>query len=408
VRRPSPDRREIDDLASRFAEAKAPLLIAGGGVIYSRAEAALLRFVEATGTPVVETQAGRGAMPSDHPLALGAVGVTGTHAANGLAADADLVIAVGTRLQDFTTGSRALFTAAGATLAQVNVNAFDAGKQGAMSVVGDAETALEALTERLAGQRCPEAWTRRAQAAGEAWGRDWVAATAAPAGNELPSDAQVIGAVWRQASDDAVVVCAAGGLPGELHKLWRPKRPGGYHLEYGFSCMGYEIAGGLGVKMADPSREVIVMVGDGGYLMLNSEIATSVMLGLKLIIVVLDNRGFGCINRLQQSLGAEPFNNLFESARHETLTDIDFAAHAASLGAIAEKVEDVAALEAAVVRARTSPRTHVLVIDTDPDPSTEAGGAWWDVPAPEVSAHAEVVAARTAYEAKVKARQALG
>jgi 3D-(3,5/4)-trihydroxycyclohexane-1,2-dione acylhydrolase (decyclizing) len=193
-----------------------------------------------------------------------------------------------------------------------------------------------------------------------------------------------------------------------LHKLWRPKRSGGYHVEYGFSCMGYEIAGGLGVKMADPSREVIVMVGDGSYLMLNSEIATSIMLGLKLTIVVLDNRGFGCINRLQQSLGGAPFNNLFESARHETLPQIDFAAHAASLGAIAEKVESVAALEAAVVRARTSHLTHVIVIDTDPDPSTEAGGAWWDVPAPAVSTRAEVVAARAAYEAKVKARQELG
>jgi len=407
VRRPPPDPREIDDLAARFARAEAPLLIAGGGVIYSRAEAMLLRFAEATGTPVVETQAGRGALPSDHPLALGAVGVTGTHAANGLAADADLVIAVGARLQDFTTGSRALFTA-GAMLAQINVNAFDAAKQGALAVVGDARATLEALTERLAGRRCPEGWTRRARAARAAWDRDWAAATSPTAGNAPPSDAQVIGAVWRQAPDDAVVVCAAGGLPGELHKLWRPRRPDGYHLEYGFSCMGYEIAGGVGVKLADPSREVIVMVGDGSYLMLNSEIATSVMLGLKLTIVVLDNHGFGCIDRLQQSLGAAPFNNLFESTRHVTLPTIDFAAHAASLGAIAEKVESIAALEAAMAEARASPRTHVIVIDTDPALSTEAGGAWWDVPTPEVSARNEVVAARAAYEAKVKARRELG
>ena len=185
----------------------------------------------------------------------------------------------------------------------------------------------------------------------------------------------MIGAGWRGAKDDAVVVCAAGGLPGELHKLWRPKRPGGYHVEYGFSCMGYEIAGGLGVKMADPARDVVVLVGDGSYLMLNSEIATSVMLGLKLIVVVLDNRGFGCINRLQQQAGGAPFNNLLADARHETLPPIDFAAHAASLGAIAEKVDGVEALEAALERAAGSPRTHVIVIDTDPAPSTDAGGA---------------------------------
>ena len=404
IRRPLADPREIDELAARFVRARAPLLIAGGGVIYSGAEAALAGLVEATGTPAAETQAGRGALPSDHALALGAIGVTGTRAANALAAEADLVIAVGTRLQDFTTGSRALFAAPGATLAQVNVNASDAAKQGALAVAGDAGAALEALTARLAGHRCPEAWTERARAARAAWDRDWATAIAPPAGAEPPSDAQEIGAVWRQAADDAVVVCAAGGLPGELHKLWRPKAPGGYHLEYGFSCMGYEIAGGLGVKMADPGREVIVMVGDGSYLMLSSEIATSVMLGLKLTIVVLDNRGYGCINRLQQSLGAARFNNLFEDARHETLPAIDFAAHAASLGAIAEKVDGVAALEAAVARARASPRTHVVVIDTDPDASTDAGGAWWDVPPPEVSGRADVVAARAAYEVKAAAR----
>jgi 3D-(3,5/4)-trihydroxycyclohexane-1,2-dione acylhydrolase (decyclizing) len=201
------------------------------------------------------------------------------------------------------------------------------------------------------------------------------------------------------------VVCAAGGLPGELHKLWRPKRRGGYHLEYGFSCMGYEIAGGLGVKMADPSREVIVMLGDGSYLMMNSEIATSVMLGLKLTIVVLDNRGFGCINRLQQSVGGAPFNNLLVDTRHEALPEIDFAAHAASLGAVSEKVDGIAGLEAAIGRAQASPRTYVVVIDTDPGPSTEAGGAWWDVAVPEVSQRPQVAEARAVYEAKLETRR---
>ncbi len=405
IRRPPPDLRELDDLARLVRAATAPLIVAGGGVIYSGAETQLAELAEAAGIPVAETQAGRGALAWDHPMALGAVGVTGTSAANQAAAAADLVIGVGTRLQDFTTGSRALFAKAGVRLAQINLNAFDAAKQGALAVVGDAGAALEALRARLGGYRTPEVWTRAARAGVEAWNHDWQAVTAAPSDNRLPSDAQVIGAVWRQAGEDAVVVAAAGGLPGELHKLWRPKRPGGYHLEYGFSCMGYEIAGGLGVKMADPSREVIVMLGDGSYLMMNSEIATSVMLGLKLTIVVLDNRGFACINRLQRSVGAAPFNNLLADTRHKTLPDIDFAAHAASLGAISEKVDDIAGLEAAMVRAVASPCTYVVVIDTDPDATTEAGGAWWDVAVPEVSGRAEVVAARSAYEDKLETRR---
>jgi 3D-(3,5/4)-trihydroxycyclohexane-1,2-dione acylhydrolase (decyclizing) len=405
VRRPAPDPRELGALADRLRAARAPLLIAGGGVIYAGAEAALAQFAEAAQIPVAETQAGRGALPWDHPLALGAVGVTGTSAANRAAAEADLVIGVGTRLQDFTTGSRALFANPTVSFAQINVTAFDAAKHGALAVGGDAGAALEALASRLLGYRTPELWSQAARVGVEAWDSAWREATAAPAGNVLASDAQVVGAVWRQASDDAVVVCAAGGLPGELHKLWRPKRRGGYHLEYGFSCMGYEIAGGLGVKMADPSREVIVMLGDGSYLMMNSEIATSVMLGLKLTIVVLDNRGFGCINRLQQSLGGAPFNNLFADARHEALPQIDFAAHAASLGAVSEKVDAIAGLEAALARAWASPRTYVIVIDTDPSLSTQAGGAWWEVAVPEVSQRAQVTAARAAYVAKLETRR---
>jgi 3D-(3,5/4)-trihydroxycyclohexane-1,2-dione acylhydrolase (decyclizing) len=335
-------------------------------------------------------------------MVLGAIGVTGTSAANEAAAKADLVIGIGTRLQDFTTGSRALFAG---RLAQINVTSFDAAKHGALAVVGDARAAIEALRARLAGHTAPQAWSDAARQSVIAWNRDWDAVTAAPADNALPSDAQVIGAVWRTTGEDAVVVCAAGSLPGELHKLWRPRASGGYHLEYGFSCMGYEIAGGLGVKMADPARDVVVMLGDGSYLMLNSEIATSVMLGLKLTIVVLDNRGFGCINRLQQSVGAAPFNNLLADARHEALPEIDFAAHAASLGAASEKVDGIAGLEAAMARARASDRTYVIVIDTDPDISTEAGGAWWDVAVAEVSARPAVAAARAAYEARLKARR---
>jgi 3D-(3,5/4)-trihydroxycyclohexane-1,2-dione acylhydrolase (decyclizing) len=337
-------------------------------------------------------------------MALGAIGVTGTSAANRAAAAADLVIGVGTRLQDFTTGSRALFANPMVQLVQVNVSAFDAAKHDAVAVVADAGVALEALGERLSGYRTPEDWWRAAHRDVAEWDREWAAATAPPRGNLVPSDAQTIGAVWRTAPEDAVVVCAAGGLPGELHKLWRPQRPGGYHLEYGFSCMGYEIAGGLGAKLWDPGREVIVMVGDGSYLMMNSEIATSVMLGLKLIIVVLDNHGFGCINRLQQSVGGAPFNNLFTDVRREVLPELDFAAHAASLGAVSEKVDGIASLEAAMKRALAAARTYVVVIETDPERATQAGGAWWDVPAPEVSEKPAVAAARAAYDEKLRAR----
>jgi 3D-(3,5/4)-trihydroxycyclohexane-1,2-dione acylhydrolase (decyclizing) len=214
----------------------------------------------------------------------------------------------------------------------------------------------------------------------------------------------VIGAVGRWARTETTVVCAAGGLPGELHKLWRPARTEGYHVEYGFSCMGYEIAGGLGVKLADPDREVVVMVGDGSYLMLNSEIATSVMAGLKLVIVVLDNRGFGCINRLQKATGGAPFNNLLADSRQKSAAPVDFAAHAAALGAASEKVADVGGLAAALERARSASRTYVIVIDTDPHAATRAGGAWWDVAVPEVSQRDSVRTARAEYETRRKAR----
>jgi len=311
------------------------------------------------------------------------------------------VVGIGTRLQDFTTGSRALFSNPERVLVQVNVAAFDGYKHGADPVVGDAGAVLEALVAALGDWRAPAAWADEATAGVAGWNAAADAVTAA-SDAERPSDAQVIGAVQRALDGDAVVVCAAGGLPGELHKLWRTGRPGGYHVEYGFSCMGYEIAGGLGVKLAGPEREVVVMVGDGSYLMLNSEIATSVMMAVKLIIVVLDNRGFGCINRLQRGSGGAPFNNLLRDTVHQTLPDINFAAHAASLGARSEKVSGIAALEAALQRARLSDRTYVVVIDTDPAIVTEAGGAWWDVPVPEVSGRAEVRAARAAYDAKVK------
>jgi 3D-(3,5/4)-trihydroxycyclohexane-1,2-dione acylhydrolase (decyclizing) len=396
-RRVRPDKAELSALVEALRQSKRPLIVAGGGVLYSRAEAELADFATKSGIPVTETQAGKGSLPWDHPQALGSIGVTGTSAANRAAEQADLVIGIGTRLQDFTTASRTLF--AGKRLFQVNVASHDAPKHGAQPVLGDARATIVEMDAVLTDWTTGREWQDAIWRLVEGWNADWQRATVPS--NDLPSDAQVVGAVWRTASKDAVVVCAAGGLPGELHKLWRTWRPGGYHVEYGYSCMGYEIAGGIGVKMAEPGRDVFVMVGDGSYLMLNSEIATSVMLGTKLTVVLLDNRGFGCINRLQQGTGGRPFNNLLSDARHESLPDIDFAAHARSLGATAEKVGGIAELEAALGRAADADSTYVIVIDTDPAISTEAGGAWWDVAVPEVSSRPEVQAARQAYDSRL-------
>jgi 3D-(3,5/4)-trihydroxycyclohexane-1,2-dione acylhydrolase (decyclizing) len=236
------------------------------------------------------------------------------------------------------------------------------------------------------------------------WNAAWDGATAPPSAGS-PSDAQVIGALWRNCSANAVVVCAAGGLPGELHKLWRSRAPDDYHVEYGYSCMGYEIAGGLGVKMAQPHRDVFVLVGDGSYLMLNSELATSVALGYRLVVVVLNNCGFGCISRLQGATGGAAFKTMWEDSQQASMPEIDFVAHAASLGAIAEKAGSIESLEQALQRARQSERSHVIVIDTDPAVTTAAGGAWWDVAVPEVSARCEVDAARAALSSQRKNRR---
>ncbi|MEE8454694.1 MAG: 3D-(3,5/4)-trihydroxycyclohexane-1,2-dione acylhydrolase (decyclizing) [Limibaculum sp.] len=396
-RRPRPDIAELDRAAEAVRAAQKPLLIAGGGVHYAQATETLRRFAETHNIAVAETQAGKSALAHDHPLNMGSIGVTGASAANALAAEADLVIAVGTRLQDFTTGSWALFGNPDRRILALNVAAHDAMKHAAIPLVADAKAGLEELSARLDG------WSAAPPdpALKAAWEAEVDAATALPAdgaGNALPTDAQVIGAVQRSLGDDAVVVGAAGGLPGELHKLWRASRPGGYHLEYGFSCMGYEIAGGLGVKMALPDREVVVLLGDGSYMMLNSELATSVMLGAKLIVVVLDNHGYGCIDRLQRATGGASFNNLFADARQVCPPAIDFAAHMAAMGAVAEKVGSLAELQAAMARARTSARSYGIVIETDPAVATEAGGHWWDVAVAEVSDRPQVRAAREGYE----------
>lgn len=314
IRRPQPDPVELARAIDALRRARRPLIVAGGGVLYSLAGPTLADFAERHGVPVAESQAGKGALSWQHPLNLGAIGVTGSPAANAAAAQADLIVGVGTRLQDFTTGSHSLFGQA--RLLSINVQPFDAHKRGGQALVADARDALDRLGAALADWRADAGWTGQARALAREWNaRVDTLTTAAPEG--LPYDAHVIGAVRDSAADSPggdIVVCAAGTPPAELHKLWRSGRPGNYHMDYGYSCMGYEIAGGLGVKLARPEREVIVMVGDGSYLMMNSEIATAVMLGKKLIIVVLDNRGFGCINRLQRACGARTTTTCWNTA----------------------------------------------------------------------------------------------
>jgi len=401
LRRPRTDARQLTEAAAAITAAKRPLIIAGGGVHYSGACAALREFAEKHAIPVAETQAGKSALAWDHPLNLGSIGVTGSSAANAVARTADLVIGIGTRFQDFTTGSWALFKNPDRRILSLNITAFDSAKHNAIALVADARAGLEDLGDALGDHRA----TPPDKALKQAWIASVDAATAPPEGNALPSDAQVIGAVQRGLDDDAIVVCAAGGLPGELHKLWKTARPNGYHVEYGYSCMGYEIAGALGVKMARPQREVVVMLGDGSYMMANSELASSVMLGQKIIVVLLDNRGFGCINRLQVATGSESFNNLLDTARHVVPSQIDFAAHAASMGALSEHVTTVDEMTEAMARARAAERSYVIVIDTDPLASTEAGGAWWDVAVPEVSPRDQVNVARQAYELATKSQR---
>ena len=397
-----PSEGDLAEAVRVMMAAKRPVIIAGGGVLYGKASEALRGFAEHHGVPVCETQAGKGSLPWDHPLQLGSVGVTGSPAANALASEADLILAVGTRLADFTTGSNSLFPKA--QLLSLNVNPFDATKARGVPFQADARLGLEALTKALPGWQTEAAWTARAKAEAAEWRStvDRITERRDLNAGELPYDGDVIGAVQRsspKSAADDIVVCAAGTLPAELHKLWRTSTPGGYHMEYGYSCMGYEIAGGLGVKMARPDREVVVMLGDGSYLMLNNEIATSVMLDKKLIIVLLDNRGYGCINRLQQGCGGAPFNNMLVDSLQfgEGAPKIDFAANAASLGALSEKVANIAELETALQRARSANRTYLICIDTDDTRTTKEGGWWWEVAVPEESPSDSVRDARVAY-----------
>ena len=395
IRRQRPDEAEIAAAIAALKQAKRPLIIAGGGVRYSGASGTLADFAAGAGIPVAATQAGKSVMPEAHPNYVGSLGVTGSTAANTLAATADVVLSIGSRLQDFTTGSNGMIKG---QIFALNVQLHDAIKHDASTVLGDALVGLEALATGVEGYHSDASYQDEYSGLKTSWIDDVAAVTAAPGGNALPSDSAVIGAVNRSAPENAIVVGAAGSMPGELHKLWQTGDVDGYHMEYGFSCMGYEVAAGLGVHMAAPDRPNIVFAGDGSYLMMNSELATAVMMGTSMTLVITDNRGFGCINRLQAATGGAAFNNLLADSYHEVLPDIDFVAHAASLGARAEKAGSIAELESAVAKAVRRDGVDVIVIDTDPGPSTEAGGTWWDVAVPAVSTRDTVTAAYKNYQ----------
>ncbi|MGZ4439304.1 MAG: 3D-(3,5/4)-trihydroxycyclohexane-1,2-dione acylhydrolase (decyclizing) [Gaiellaceae bacterium] len=389
LRRQRPDADELAAAAAALRAAQRPLLVAGGGVHYSLAETELRLFVEAHGLPVVETVAGKSCLTADHPCYVGPIGVTGSDQANRLAAEADVVLCVGTRLQDFTTGSWTVFGNPDLTLIGLNAARFDATKHLALPVVGDAREGLLELGDRLGGWRAGADWVARAGAEAESF-KAFVAQTTAP-GDEVPTYAQVVGAVNRHATETDYALTAAGGLPGEMNINWLSKGTGTFDCEYGFSCMGYEIAGAWGAKLARPDGDVISFVGDGSYLMLNSELYSSVITGQKLIVVVCDNGGFAVIDRLQTGMGGRSFNNMFETIGDGQIK-VDWVAHATALGCRAEAVSTIEELEEAFERARSTDRTTVIAIETAPDRWTP-GGAFWEVGVAEVSDRAEIAEA---------------
>lgn len=409
VRRPQPDPADVERAIDALLRAERPLIISGGGVRYSQAEAELVSLAERHRLPVAETMAGKGCLRWDHPNFVGAIGVTGSSSANTVAAEADLVLAVGTRLQDFTTGSWSAFQNPAMRLVTINVGRVDAHKHLAAPVIGDARACLTALGRGLGDWRAPESWLVRAQAEYATWNQ-YLDGQTDPAGatpTGLPSYAQVIGAINRLAGEDDYAVSAAGGLPGELNKVWRVRTPWSFDCEFGFSCMGYEISGAWGAKMALPDRDVIAFCGDGSYLMHNSDIYSSVLTGQKVIVVLCDNGGFSVIQRLQQFKGGEPFNNRYdEGTLRAREIEVDFAGHAASMGAAVERVESLDDLPTAFERAKGADRTAVIVIKTDPYTWT-GGDAWWDVGVPEVSQREQVRVAHAAHEAERK-HQRLG
>ena len=402
IPRPLPDGTALHRALDLIRGSQRPLIVAGGGVIYSEATEALKALVEATGLPVAETQAGKGSLPFDHPSNLGAIGATGTPGANRSARSADLVIGVGTRYSDFTTASRTAFQDAEVRFVNVNVAELDALKHAGIALVGDARATLEAFHQALRGEAVDPAWREAAARYSREWDHE-VERIYTLGHRPLPSQGEIVGAANRSAGPRDVVVCAAGSLPGDLHKLWRTRDPKGYHVEYGYSCMGYEIAGGLGVKMAAPDREVYVMVGDGSWLMMSSDLITAVQEDCKLIVVLIDNHGFASIGGLSAAVGSGGFGTEYRYRTSDGRLGgdhlpVDLAANAASLGACVIRATSVTELDAALAEARRMDRTVVVHVEADRGVRVGSYDSWWDVPVAEVSEEPSVRAARRAYE----------
>ncbi|MES9543659.1 3D-(3,5/4)-trihydroxycyclohexane-1,2-dione acylhydrolase (decyclizing) [Actinomadura sp. NPDC000600] len=408
IARPVPEPAALEEAAALVRAAERPLIVAGGGVIYSGATQELRALAERTGVPVAETQAGKGALAWDHSCSVGAVGATGTAAANALARRADVVVGIGTRYSDFTTASHSLFADPAVKFVNINVARPDAMKLGGVSVVADAREGIRALDGALGGWSVPESYRDEARERARRWNGVVDAAFAGRQGTP-PAQTEVIGIVNAESGPRDVVVCAAGSMPGDLHKLWRARDPKGYHVEYGYSCMGYEIAGGLGVKMAAPDREVFVMVGDGSYLMMAQELTTAAAEGVKLVVVLVQNHGYASIGNLSESVGAQRFGT-----RHRLRTPtgldgdpipVDLAANAASLGADVIRADDADGFRKALRQAIASPRTTVVHVETDPLAAAPDSEAWWDVPVAEVSALEQTRQARARYEDDKKAQR---
>lgn len=404
IARPRPDLERINEAAGLIRVSKRPLIIAGGGVRYSEAEDALTRLAQARGVPIAETVAGKGTLTHDHPLNVGPIGVVGSSSANALAAEADVVLAVGSRLGDFSTGSWTAFSH-DARFVSLNAARFDAVKHRAIQLVGDARAGIADLDSALGEWKAPASWLQHGQQEFSKW-NDLLAACRKAKPGSVPTYAQVIGIVNESAGADDYVVSAAGGLPGELAKGWRIKSPGTFDCEWGFSCMGYEVSGGWGAAMALPGRNVFVMTGDGSYMMLNSDIYSSVLAGHKMIVVVCDNGGFAVINRLQNGKGGASFNNLIKDCKVAKAFPVDFVKHAESMGALGRKVSGLAELAQALEWAKGTDRTTVISIETDAFAWTP-GDAWWDVGVPQASERGAVREARVEHD-KGRARQRIG
>lgn len=406
IPRPRADLGQIDAAVELLKSAKRPLIIAGGGVRYSEAEAELARFAAKHNIPVAETIAGRTIMVHTDPMNVGPIGGLGASSANKLASEADVILAIGTRLQDFTTGSWTLF-AEDCRFIGLNAARFDAHKHRAQPVVGDAKVGILEIGERLGSWQASADWAALGKAEYAAW-NSFVDDRIRPSNAATGSYAQVVGLVNKLCNDEDLALTAAGGMPGELCMNWRARAPDTFDCEFGFSCMGYEVAGGWGAKMADPSREVVVMVGDGSYLMMNSDVYSSVMTGHKLIIVVCDNGGFAVIDRLQRAKGTPSFNNLLSDSKHVgTLPRVDFAKHAESLGAIGIRVNALGEFEDAFKQAQAADRTVLIHVDVEARNWTEDNGSWWECGTPEVSSREAVRTARTEYD-EGKKKQRLG